>query len=125
MAQSQVAQTLADLQKSFDKTFDTGDAAKLAKEYYHPHAVLVQRGGKAWYGTEEITAAYTEFTKVFKADTFGTRHDKVGQSADGEYLFLQGSYWEKEKPSVVKAFEQVFKRVDGGKYLIYHDEFEA
>lgn len=47
-----VAKTLTALQKDFDAVFDTADAAKLAKDFYHPHAVLVQLGGKAWYGTE-------------------------------------------------------------------------
>ncbi|KAI6223820.1 hypothetical protein M3Y99_01422800 [Aphelenchoides fujianensis] len=87
---------------------------------YHKDAVLIHKGHKASYGHAEIKAAFDGF--VGTGLEFETKPKYAAASADGEYLIRRGVFTmagdSREFP-----FEQIYKK-EGGKYLIYHDEFE-
>ncbi|KAH7713005.1 Protein T02D1.8 [Aphelenchoides avenae] len=125
MALPDVAAYLADFQKRFDELIESGDTKKAVESFYHPEAVMVKRGQKCWYGTKEITEAFEEFNKMLGDAKFEIHHETVGQTADGEVLYLRGTYWSTGDPSQKKTFGQIFRRVADGQYQIYHDEFVA
>lgn len=55
--------------------------------------------------------------------TVQTSYESYDKAGNGEYLFLKSLTWEKKSPEQKCFCEQIFKRTDGGGYVIYHEEF--
>ncbi|KAI6198188.1 hypothetical protein M3Y94_01315500 [Aphelenchoides besseyi] len=90
-------------------------------ECYHPHATLIHKGAKASYGRDEIRKHLEPFTQMdveFKMTPIYS-----AATDDGNYLIRRLTYTLGDNPNANNV-EQIYKKEDG-RYLIYHDEFEA
>ncbi|KAH7712455.1 hypothetical protein AAVH_20199 [Aphelenchoides avenae] len=141
--EAEVLSTLKDFEKRYKAEMKKGDTRKFVSTFYHPHAVCVHGGGAGVaYGHEGITKFYggDQATKCEKEEAakgekdeaaacgmqecnMETSYESYDKAGNGEYLFLKSLTWEKKSPEQKCFCEQIFKRTDGGGYVIYHEEF--
>jgi ketosteroid isomerase-like protein len=119
------------LEEQFFKHLKAGDTAAIAN-MYHPNAVLVHRGVRAYFGREgllnlellkdvfiEIQKSCEQFCQM--SDSFVMKPNYVAEAGNGEYLIFRGTYTMGDHSKTFE-YEQIYKKVDGN-YLLYHDEF--
>ncbi|CAI4222107.1 unnamed protein product [Auanema sp. JU1783] len=105
----------------FDEAFNNC-AYNDVVDFYHPDAVLVQKGKEATYGKDNMLAFYKGFGDMIgKSDT--TITDKTFEGSEN-YITYGGKFvTETEKLGTMKGwFSQVWKK-EGGKWLVIYDIF--
>uniref|UniRef100_A0AC34RCD1 DUF4440 domain-containing protein n=1 Tax=Panagrolaimus sp. JU765 TaxID=591449 RepID=A0AC34RCD1_9BILA len=113
---------MLEIQGNFDKAWKAKDAKAVA-DFYHPDAVLVNRGKWFVYGKKDIEAKYVEFLS-FPFDAKLT-FDLNLETENGEYIVHKGRYEMSNNPGVLYPYQQIYQKQPDGSYLIYHDEFEG
>uniref|UniRef100_A0A914YST7 SnoaL-like domain-containing protein n=1 Tax=Panagrolaimus superbus TaxID=310955 RepID=A0A914YST7_9BILA len=109
------------IQDDFYKKWSAGDAKGLAA-FYHPDAVLIERGKSVAYGLEEIEKKYVEALKTPMG--FKLNFELTTPAADGEYIIHRGTFVFDAQPDKPALYAQIYKRSKDGQYLIIHDIFE-
>ncbi|CAJ0604492.1 unnamed protein product [Cylicocyclus nassatus] len=95
-----------------------------AIEFYHPHAVLVERGKRGFYGKEEIKKHLLEYDKHRGGTSMKSWNDEHYQMTE-DYITVDGHYkTETEKVGNMDGeFHMIWKK-SNGKYLIKRNEFD-
>ncbi|CAJ0604504.1 unnamed protein product [Cylicocyclus nassatus] len=94
-----------------------------AIELYHPHAVLVERGKRGFYGKDDIKKQFIDYDKQKGKCTLKSWNDEHYQMTE-DYIIVDGHYeTQTEKAGVIKGeFNMIWKK-SNGKYLVKRDEY--
>uniref|UniRef100_A0A914C7D5 SnoaL-like domain-containing protein n=1 Tax=Acrobeloides nanus TaxID=290746 RepID=A0A914C7D5_9BILA len=112
---------LNEIEANFGEAYLNKDVQKLL-EFYHPQALIVQRGGDSAYGHNEIKKYLKECFK--EVDRFGAfDRTRVSVTTNGEFLIKEGiiECIKKGKSKKYGALS-IFKRMDDGSYKYYRDD---
>uniref|UniRef100_A0A7E4UQ39 DUF4440 domain-containing protein n=1 Tax=Panagrellus redivivus TaxID=6233 RepID=A0A7E4UQ39_PANRE len=111
--------------ETFQKTYETLFKAQKIDELiqlYHPQAAFVQAGIVGVIGQKAIQEKLEPFAQrgvVFSLTT--TRNLIAGPNA--EFIIHEGTYTSEALNGKVQPYLQIFKKVENGKYVIYHNEY--
>uniref|UniRef100_A0A914P4F3 SnoaL-like domain-containing protein n=1 Tax=Panagrolaimus davidi TaxID=227884 RepID=A0A914P4F3_9BILA len=121
LSQQEAEKIITKIQDNFYEKWTAGDAKGLAA-FYHPDAVLIEKGKSVAYGLEEIEKKYAKSLKA--PMDFKLNFELTTPAADAEYIIHRGTFVFAALPDKPAPYAQIYKLTNGGQYLIIHDIFE-
>uniref|UniRef100_A0A914Q177 SnoaL-like domain-containing protein n=1 Tax=Panagrolaimus davidi TaxID=227884 RepID=A0A914Q177_9BILA len=121
LSQQEAEKIITKIQDNFHEKWTAADAKSLAA-FYHPDAVLIEKGKSAAYGLEGIEKKYAEALKA--PMDFKLNFELTTPAADGEYIIHRGNFVFAALPDKPAPYAQIYKRTNDGQYLIIHDIYE-
>ncbi|KAH7701611.1 hypothetical protein AAVH_31254 [Aphelenchoides avenae] len=120
VAKEEAVEGIKKAQSELARLMKTGgpDAPKkITEELFAKTGSLVFRDHKGFNGHEEIAKAFKDWVNIDCV----INNEEVFVTENGEYVVARGHMDVGDQKNC--PFEKVYKRVDGGKYILLHDEF--